>query len=900
MASRADAARLPRRGRTLLLLALAAFSTGVAAGQEPGARIHRSIPPPGAETHVVVPGERFRSGDFGRWLRGPAYRDLWTTPIEVAVLDLDRVGGGLTPLRTGGFGQSISLHFTGADGRRYTVRSLDKDPTKRIEDALRDTVVEDVLQGLISSLLPAGALVVDPLMEAVGILHAPHTLVVIPDDPRLGAFRDEFAGLIGTLQEHPSEGPDDTPGFAGSRKVSGTENLWDDLEDGPCDRVDARAFLEARLMDFLIGDKDRHSGQWRWARFPDGDCFTWLPVPEDRDQAFIHYDGFAMAVARRALPKQILFEGKYPSLVGLTMNGWELDRDFLAGLDRAAWEEVVSAFQRALPDAVIEEAVGRLPPAYHELVGGRLAAALKARRDALPDFAARYYELITREAEVWATDRDEVVRAEHQPGGNLRIRISVGGAGEPYFDRTFLAAETREVRLYLRGGEDRVEVSGGPGGIMLHADGGGGDDTFVNASRTGAGRTRFYDSRGDNEFDLGPGAQVDERPYRRPPGSAMTNARYALDWGSQPGGLPLLEANPDIGLFVGFLARRTRFGFRKDPFAVRHSFGIGLSTRGFRPLVSWTGQFRDQWRGFDARLHAEYSGVEGMRFTGFGNSTETPEPSLHYRLRQSRFTLAPSLEVRRGLPGSEASADGMEPLRSEFSAAFGPVLRHTDTPLDENRDRFLGSLPTAPYGTGGFGQVGARARVGLDTRDGTAYPTRGFLVRAEGEAFPAAWDVTSPFGSLAGQARAFLTPLPDRGPTLALRVGGRKLVGAYPFHEAAFLGGPGFAGSGDSRGALRGFRRDRFAGDASAYGNAELRIPLGSVTVVLPGEVGAFVAADSGRVFHAGDTVTGGGWHTGLGGGLWISFLERRQTISVAVMRGEDLTGIYVRAGFLF
>ena len=179
--------------------------------------IHRSIPPPGATTHLVIPGERFRTSSFRRWFYGSNYRDLWTTPIEVQVLDLDRVGGGLTPLRTGGFGQSISLHFTGQDGRRYTVRSLDKDATRRVPDIVRQTVVAEVLQDLISAMLPTGALVVDPLMEATGILHSRHTLVVIPDDPRLGEYRASFAGLIGLLQEHPSRTPD-TPLPAGPQK----------------------------------------------------------------------------------------------------------------------------------------------------------------------------------------------------------------------------------------------------------------------------------------------------------------------------------------------------------------------------------------------------------------------------------------------------------------------------------------------------------------------------------------------------------------------------------------------------------------------------------------------------------------------------------------------------------
>ena len=135
------------RWNAILLLLVLAFSVPTeSTSQEdspaPGYRIHRSIPPQGARIHMVIIGERFRAGGFKRWFYGSNYRDLWTTPIEVAVLDLDSVGGGLTPLRTGGFGQSISLHFTGEDGRRYTVRSLDKDATRRVPDIVKDTIVE--------------------------------------------------------------------------------------------------------------------------------------------------------------------------------------------------------------------------------------------------------------------------------------------------------------------------------------------------------------------------------------------------------------------------------------------------------------------------------------------------------------------------------------------------------------------------------------------------------------------------------------------------------------------------------------------------------------------------------------------------------------------------------------
>ena len=184
--------RLRRRAIAPLVVVLPLWGADGAAAQA-GRLIYRSIPEKGDTTHLVVPGGRFKANRLHRWIYGSNYRQLWTAPVEVPVLDLDAIGGGLSPMRTGGFGQSISLHFSGEDGRRYTVRSLDKDPSKRLEEELRHTLAEDVVQDQMSSLLPAGGLVVDALMEATGILHAPHRLVVIPDDPRLGAYRQEYA-----------------------------------------------------------------------------------------------------------------------------------------------------------------------------------------------------------------------------------------------------------------------------------------------------------------------------------------------------------------------------------------------------------------------------------------------------------------------------------------------------------------------------------------------------------------------------------------------------------------------------------------------------------------------------------------------------------------------------------
>ena len=59
-----------------------------------------------------------------------------------------------------------------------------------------------------------------------------------------------------------------------------------------------------------------------------------------------------------------------------------------------------------------------------------------------------------------------------------------------------------------------------------------------------------------------------------------------------------------------------------------------------------------------------------------------------------------------------------------------------------------------------------------------------------------------------------------------------------------------------------------------------------------------FALADAGRVFFEQDTTDK--LHTAVGGGLWLSFLSRGNTVSVAVVRSSEGVRLYSRGGFLF
>jgi len=153
-----------------------------------------------ARTETLAAGPRYQAGWLRRFLLGAQWRELWTTPIEVPILNLESFDGGLKPERRGGGQQTKNLRLQSGNGRAWVFRSVDKDAKVMLDPQTRESAIGDVVQDLTSTLHPGGALVVAPLPEAAGLLHATPQLAVMPDDPRLGEFRSAFAGMLGLLE----------------------------------------------------------------------------------------------------------------------------------------------------------------------------------------------------------------------------------------------------------------------------------------------------------------------------------------------------------------------------------------------------------------------------------------------------------------------------------------------------------------------------------------------------------------------------------------------------------------------------------------------------------------------------------------------------------------------------
>jgi outer membrane translocation and assembly module TamA len=219
--------------------------------------------------------------------------------------------------------------------------------------------------------------------------------------------------------------------------------------------------------------------------------------------------------------------------------------------------------------------------------------------------------------------------------------------------------------------------------------------------------------------------------------------------------------------------------------------------------------------------------------------------------------------------------------RLHASLAVGPMLEHTSTSADEGSPFAV----IEPIGFAPMWRAGARALLDVRKTDGRGAPRRGFRLRAAATAFPALLDAPGASGTAEAELDGYV-PLIGDGLHLALRAGGRTALGDYPAFDAARIGG---------QRTLRGHDSNRFSGDVAAFGGAELRAPLGKVTLLVRGELGVFALADAGRVWV--DSESAGGWHTAYGGGVWFDAFDHAATVTFA---SGEVRKLYLALGLPF
>lgn len=790
---------------------------------------------------TVTAGKHYERTGLTEFFLGEHWRKLWTTPFKAGVLDLNKFAGGLKPYKRGGGLQTKSLRLKGNDGKTYKFRSIDKDPRRILPPDLQESIFADAFQDQISTSHPLSALIVAPLLNQVGIINVEPIVVVMPDDDVLGEYKKDFGNLLGTFEENPDDGSDGEKGYAESDKILNSFKLYKKLEKSNSNQVDKTEFLKARLIDLMIGDWDRHSDQWLWAGYKQDDKTIYKPIPRDRDQAFCLYDGLFPYIAGEAITQIEGYSKDYPKIYDLSFNGRYVDRRFLPGVEKKVYDSLTALIQNKITNEVIENAVKRMPEEWYKLEGKHLIGMIKSRRNKLKEASDEFYDLINETVDVYGSNKDEKYEINTFDDG-LILTISDKEKSEQFFSRKFNSDETEEIRIYTNKGNDDIIVNGqkGDGGVDIKIINGKGNK---NIKQYGDKIIEIYkDERPKKDLVERYEPKVEDRGY---------------DWRFGP----VLNYNTDDGLILGGGPILYKHGFRTTPYVFRMSLLGSYATTAKSYSIKYTGDFYSIIKGVRIYIDAQKTELAITRFFGKGNETTLDKEldnSGFYKVGQELFFLSPTFDF---------------PITKKIDFSVAPFYKYSD--VSQNRNTLLGQDST--YGIGGIKFFGGRSIITFDTRDNKSEPYKGIYAQVTGSFTPNVFKNNFGYGKAGFDIRAYISTDTVKGITLALRGAGGKVWGTYPFYESVFLGGIN---------SLKGFSRERFAGDAAILGQAEARLRIGRINLLIPGIFGISLFGGAGRVFLSGEDSNR--WHNSYGGSAWITYLNRMFNVGITVAKSDE------------
>jgi len=261
-------------------------------------------------------------------------------------------------------------------------------------------------------------------------------------------------------------------------------------------------------------------------------------------------------------------------------------------------------------------------------------------------------------------------------------------------------------------------------------------------------------------------------------------------------------------------------------------------------------------------------------YFGMGNETEKQSDDIAYHhVRIGKIEINPELS------------------KTFNNNTFSAGLFYQKFTVEETPGRFISDTDIDPevFDTQDYG--GVNLAYSFDNTDSRTIPTRGLY-----------WDSDVSFNyDLDRAGKNFSQIKSDLGfylsfrkpyrAVLAFRLGGSVNFGEYEFFQASSLGGST---------NLRGFRANRFAGDASVYQNSEFRFKLFNFSnYISRGEFGILAFNDVGRVWLEGEDSDR--WHHGYGGGIWVSPFSVAVLTACYEMSKDEPGGLFtLRFKFLF
>ena len=810
----------------------------------------------GQDSIAYAPFEGYREfGKLYKWAFGENNKDLFTTNYTYPILRLDQFAGGLNVSQRGGGGQTNSLRLVDSLGRDYALRSVRKDPSRLLPASFRVGPLITLTQDVFFTANPFGALTAAAVANGIDFPHANPRMFYLPAQPALGDLNAAFADDLYILEERPVDEWIGTetpladarmyvdPVVGAPRKIDGRDDVQEKIREGYKDRIDQEQLVRGRLLDVLLGDFDRHDDQWRYAEYKDSTTgvSSWRVIPRDRDQAVLKIDGRLLRLAGYTLPavKEVQDFGPRLKFPGeFTFQARFLDRRFLNELSREQWLDAANELKAALNDEEIERAFDDWPAEVRAEYKPDYVAALKQRRDDLPEYAADIYAFHAEHVYVIGSDEKDRFEVTRNTDGTVLVEVFQLKKGEKIYktySRLLYPKETKDVQLFGLRDEDEYVVTGTSRNrsIKVRIVPGPEDDVVETRDNARAlrKRTRVYAWPGEDELDLGKETEVHSTRNQ-----AYNNYDYRdvdYDYGLI---LPAIGFNPDDGLKLGLAYQHHHYTFHRH---FVNTINVTYATASLGARFDYGLRVENVAPNMDVGLQVAYQTPSfAINYFGLGNETIQPlsGDNSQFRVRQELIGFYPNLRLNhKKHNGGFTFAVGAESIKLERDPER--ILGRERSSEDDVFDR--------------HNYIGAGVRYDFLNVDKASFPRDGIAVN---------WDVAyrhrfAPVDAdnvIASGSVAIYQHL-WRLAMVGLRVGGGTTQGDYYFYQGQLLG----------RSNLRGYRRERFIGDNMAYANFDFRQMIGKV---LHSRIGAFASFDVGRVWN--DRLPSSKTHYSYGGGL--------------------------------
>ena len=702
-------------------------------------------------------GKVFDKSNFANIFFGSMHRETWSKSVMLPELSLGSNKDFQVQTT-----ESDSLHVIDGTGQLYLVKLLAPDQQGYPNAAI----------------FPYGSYLANQFAEIANVATATNGWVIIPDDASLGKYRGRYANNAAILEP------------VAVTEQHSTADMLNVLDNERSAQVNARLYLRARLLAIWLGDWEQTSQHMLWQA--DGsDAF--VPYVKEWRSPFFAYDGLLPhAFNRKWLRCE--WQNFYRSLRdlrGLVHTSFQLDKRLLTSLREDDWLQEVRDIRTALQNEEIERIVGKLPESVSAKVKESIIERLQFRKYGLEDAALAYYQLINEQVEIHGTNEADQIIVQRLAGGELAVRRFNPETGSVMLNKEVYPAETREVIVYGKDGDDDLTVTGvSSNKTKVRVVGGEGHDKIQDLIGGGdlIKHTVIYDTEFGNTIDPGRKARVDY---------SLNHfiARYDPDGNQRDKLIPnlLVGYNRDDKLYLGGSATFIHYGYGRVPHAaLNRVYLVGSFDRSIVEF-GYYGDFTKIFGPFGFRADLRFQLPHLTTYHGEGSNTDRAADESF-----NNVTLS-NIELFGGFTGRFK--------HGEFYA--GPTYRWTE--VEETEGQVMAEDPP-PEGedifNGNF-YTGARLGLRINTLDDMQFPENGIDWHSSVNYVYQLDGPNRRFTDFHSRITGYYTFSAGIPFTLVGRAGAGVNTGDYAFYQSQTLG----AGTGYNRGgSIRGYVRDRFRG----------------------------------------------------------------------------------------